>query len=217
MVEDHPDGMTTAPARGSYSRLHRGRSERSATIETEMWMRRVREAMAVGAMAAALVLPLAACSSDAKTSSAGTTTTTAASNKNFEVTTADGQISLSLDGKLPPGWPSSFPVPDGATAAGSGSLANSSKGKLVAVFTTSGSAEDTYNFYKGSSALTVDSSSAIGAGPAYVGTVAFSGSFSGRVSVISRGSQTTIVVALDATSTNGSTDAGGATATTGGY
>jgi hypothetical protein len=175
--------------------------------------------LATVAVAAALLVPVAACSSKAKTTTAASTTTTTAdsSNKTFQITTADGQISLSLDGQLPPGWPSSFPVPSGATAAGSGSLANSSKGKLVAVFTASGAAEDAYNFYKGSSAFTVDSSSAIGAGPAYVGTVAFSGSFSGRVSVISRGSQTTIVVVLDATSANGSTDAGGATATTGGY
>jgi len=180
-------------------------------------MRRMDKTLATVMVAAALIVGVAACSSKAKTTTAPTTTTTAdSSNRTFQITTADGQISLSLDGKLPPGWPASFPIPDGATAAGSGSLANSSNGKLVAVFTTSGAAADAYDFYKGSSAFTVDSSSAIGAGPAYVGTVAFSGAFSGRVNVLSRGSQTTIVVTLDATSANGSTSAGGATATTGG-
>jgi len=211
MVEDHPDGMTTAPARGSYSRLHRGRSERSATIETEMWMRRVREVMAVGAMAAALVLPLAACSSDAKTSSAGTTTTTAASNKNFEVTTADGQISLSLDGNLPPGWPTSFPVPDGASPAGSGSLAKGGSGKLVGVFTGSMAPKDAYDFYASSTAFTVDDSTALGAGPAYVGSVKFSGSYTGRVTVLSKGGSTTIVIVFDAGSDTGDTSGSGTT------
>ena len=179
-------------------------------------MRRMNTTLATVVVAAALIVGAAACSSTAKTTTASTTTTADSSSRTFQITTGDGQISLSLDGKLPPGWPASFPIPDGATAAGSGSLANSSNGKLVAVFTASGAAADAYDFYKGSSAFTVDSSSAIGVGPAYVGTVTFSGSFSGRVSVLSRGSQTTIVVTLDATSANGSTSAGGATATTGG-
>jgi hypothetical protein len=179
------------------------------TFETEMWMRRVRELVAAGMMTAALVLPLAACSSDAKTSSSGTTSTTAGSNKSFEVTTADGQISLSLDGNLPPGWPDTFPLPDGASPAGSGSLAKDGTGKLVGVFTGSMAPKDAYDFYASSTAFTVDDATAVGAGPAYVGTVKFSGSYSGRVTVLSKGGSTTIVIVFDAGSDGGTGDTSG--------
>ncbi len=174
-------------------------------------MRRVRELVTIGAVAAALVLPLAACSSDAKTpSSSGTTTTTDGSSKSFEVTTADGQISLSLDGDLPPGWPDTFPVPDGASPAGSGSLAKGGTGKLVGVFTGSMAPKDAYDFYASSTAFTVDDASAIGAGPAYVGSVKFSGSYTGRVTVLSKGGSTTIVIVFDAGSDGGTDDTSGA-------
>lgn len=178
-------------------------------------MRRVRELMAIGAVSAALVLPLAACSSDAKPSSeTSTTSTTAASSKSFEVTTADGQISLSLDGNLPPGWPTSFPVPDGASPAGSGSLAKDGSGKLVGVFTGPMSPQDVYDFYKTSTEFTVDDSSSVGAGPAYVGSVKFSGDYTGRVTVLSKGGSTTIVIVLDAGSDTGTDDTSGSSGTT---
>jgi hypothetical protein len=175
----------------------------------------VRKLMVVGAVSAALVLPMAACSSDAKKASDSTTTsTTSASNKSFEVTTADGQISLSLDGNLPPGWPDTFPVPDGASPAGSGSLAKGGTGKLVGVFTGSMSPQDAYDFYKSSTAFTVDDSSSIGAGPAYVGSVKFSGDYTGRVTVLSKGGSTTIVIVFDAGSDSGTDDTSGSSGTT---
>ena len=84
---------------------------------------------AVLALIAVLVLGLAACSSSSKSSSNS-------SNKNstngVHVETPDGQVSLSLNGQLPPNWPSSFPVPNGAKAAGSGSLVNGSSGTMIA-------------------------------------------------------------------------------------
>ena len=177
-------------------------------------MGRMEKTVATVLVSAALLVPVAACSSKSKTSTAASTTTTAGSSdssKSFEITTSDGQVSLSLDGNLPPGWPSGFPLQGGAIPAGSGSLANSSQGKLVAVFNTSDSPQDTFNFYKGSSDLTVESSSSFGVGPAYVGTVAFSGTYPGRVTILARSGTTTIVVVLDAT-TGG---AGGSTDTTG--
>jgi hypothetical protein len=155
--------------------------------------------VAAAAISLALVGSAVACSSDADdTSGVGTTSTTASdSNRSFEVSTADGQISLSLDGNLPSGWPESFPVPDGATPSGSGSFVNGNSGKLVGVFTTSESPQDTFDFYKSSTAFTVDDQKSAGVGSAYVGSVELSGTYEGRVTVLSRGGSTTIVIALD--------------------
>ncbi|MGZ4682587.1 MAG: hypothetical protein ACXWCM_03145 [Acidimicrobiales bacterium] len=178
-------------------------------------MRRVHKLVAIGAVSAALVLPTVACSSSSKSGSETTTTsTTSASSKSFEVTTADGQISLSLDGNLPPGWPTTFPVPDGASPAGSGSLAKGGSGKLVGVFTGSMTPQDAYDFYKSSTAYTVDDSQSLGAGSAYVGTVSFSGTYTGRVTVLSKGGSTTIVIVIDAGSDANTNGTGGSTGTT---
>ena len=164
-------------------------------------MRRTNRTMAAIVISAALVLGVAACSSSKKSSEAtGTTTTTASSSdKSFQVSTGDGEVSLSLDGNLPPNWPKDFPLQDGAIPAGSGSLAGSSSGKQVAVFKTSDSAQDTFNFYKNNSALTVTDSKSIGVGPAFAGNISISGTYSGRVTIVSLSGSTTIVITLDAT------------------
>jgi hypothetical protein len=169
--------------------------------------------VAVVLLAAGLLLPAAACSSSKKTAATTTTTTTAEANKTFEVTTADGQVSVSLDGQLPPGWPKAFPIPDGATVAGSGSLVKSTSGGAVAVFTTSAKPTDTYNFYADNSSLTIESKSALGVGPAYVGTVKMGGTYAGRVTVLSKSDQTLIVIVLEAgsASTSGTDTTGSVT------
>ncbi len=178
-------------------------------------MTRVRTVVAIGVVSVALVLPLAGCSSSSKSASTtSTTSTTSGSDKSFEVTTADGQVSLSLDGNLPPGWPTTFPVPDGASPAGSGSLVKDGSGKLVGVFTGSMTPQDAFDFYKSSSAYTVDESQSLGAGSAYVGTVKISGTYTGRVTVLSKGGSTTIVIVIAAGSdatTNGTGSSGTAT------
>jgi hypothetical protein len=143
---------------------------------------------------AVLIGGASACSSDSS-SSKNTTTT---SNKGFEVSTPEGQVSLSLSGSLPPNWPSDFPVPSGAGPAGSGSLGNSSQTGLVGVYSTSQSPEDAYNFYKTNSALDVTSSTSVGS----IGTVQFSGAFSGSVVTLPYNSETLIVVLLSQTSTD---------------
>ena len=96
----------------------------------------------------------AACSSGGSNKTA--TTTTEAKSKTFQVTSAEGQVSVSLDGELPPNWPDGFPVPSGAEAAGSGSLGNTTKTVMVGVYSTSTRPENTYDFYKSNSDLTVE-------------------------------------------------------------
>jgi len=138
---------------------------------------RIRASAAGGALA---LLLLVGCSS----SSNGAATTTTASSKNVAVETTDGQVSLSLDGQLPPNWPTGFPVPSGAVPAGSGSLVNGGSGVLVGVYTTADSPSDTFSFYASDAALTVTKSGSVGSGDWYVGTIQFSGDPSGNVTVV---------------------------------
>lgn len=164
---------------------------------------------------ALVVTPVAACSSSSKSDQAATTTTTttAANNKEIAFQTDDGQVSLSLNGNLPPGWPKDFPIPEGATPAGSGSLGTDTV-KMIGVFKTSQDPADVYDFYKTNSELTVDSSNAAGIGPLYVGTVQFSGTYTGRATIGKVSGDTLIVIALDVSSTTGTT--GGSTSGTAG-
>ena len=154
------------------------------------------------------------CSSSSKKSTS-TTTSTSGGSKTFQIQTPEGQVSLSLDGKLPPNWPSEFPVAPGASPAGSGSLGNTSTTTLVGVYSTTGSAEDAFNFYKSTSAYDVDSSSSAGIGSAFVGSVEFSGSYRGSATIASLSGTTYIVIVLQTGGTNSTTTTTtGATTTT---
>jgi hypothetical protein len=150
----------------------------------------------VSALAVLVFVLLAACGDSSSSSSSTTTTTTKASAKNVAVETPDGQVSLSLDGQLPPNWPADFPVPSGATPAGSGSLAKGGSGVTIGVYTTTQAPTDAFNFYKTNSSLTITKSGSVGTGDKYVGTVEFTGTFTGNVTVVAAGSGTNIVVTL---------------------
>ena len=161
-------------------------------------------------IAVALLVTLSACSSSSKHSSnsnnnGGSGTTASPASRDFHVDTPAGQVSLSLDGHLPPNWPSSFPVPDGATPAGSGSLAGSSKGFMIGVFKTSEAPADVFNFYKTNTAYTVGNSSSAGAGGAYAGNVSISGTYNGNVSIVASGGTTYIIVSLTGAATGTTT------------
>ena len=158
--------------------------------------------IAVTALAAGCGSSSKSSSSDSGSKSSGTTVAT---NKGFSIDTPEGQASISLNGNLPPNWPSSFPVPENASPAGSGSLGNSNSATLVGVYTVDGSAEDAYNFYKTNTAYTVGDSSSAGAGSAFVGKVSFSGAYKGSATVAGRNNTTYIVVVLDTGGTSGST------------
>lgn len=143
---------------------------------------------------AAVALAVGCSSTSSTTATTTTSTTTTAANKSMAVDTPDGQVSLSLDGKLPPNWPSGFPVPNGATPAGSGSLGGTSSTTMVAVYTASGSAEDAFNFYKNNSSLTVSDTSSAGVGKAFVGKLKLGGQYDGSVSVVGRDTNLIVVV-----------------------
>jgi hypothetical protein len=147
--------------------------------------------------AAAFTVSVGCSSSDNSTATTtSTSTTTTAQSRSMAVDTPEGQVSLSLDGNLPPNWPTGFPVPDGATAAGSGSLGGSDSTVMVGVYTTSMSGEDAFAFYKTSSDLTVENPSSAGAGSAFAGRLTLAGTYAGSVTVVGGGSNTMIVVVL---------------------
>lgn len=114
----------------------------------------------------------------------------------FEISTQEGQVSLSLDGKLPPGWPANVPVPPGAEAAGSGSLVANSKGAMVGVYKTAQSAEDVYGYYTGDSSIVVDSKSALGSGTRFVGHLHMTSPVDATVIVLPHDSSTLITIVM---------------------
>jgi hypothetical protein len=130
------------------------------------------------------------------------------SSKSISVQTPEGTASLSLDGKLPPDWPAGFPLPPGATPAGSGSIGNTQEAHMIGVFETSSTGTDTFNFYKNSSTLTVSQPKSVGTGNSFVGTLQFSGPYSGSVTVTDLSDTTHMVVYLK-TSTNHSSPVSG--------
>lgn len=173
-------------------------------------MNQIRGIRTIGTtvLSAALLFGGVACSNDNKSESTATTTTTKAStsNKSFDVVTEDGQVSLSLDGKLPPGWPKDFPVPDGAEAAGSGSLGGSDTTVMIGLFTASGEPSAAYDFYTRDAGLDVEGQTSLGAGDRYVGTLKFGGTWSGRVTVVPRDGKTLAIVRLSISDDTGDTN-----------
>lgn len=159
-----------------------------------MTVRRRRFAL-VAVLAVVASLALAACSSSGKSSSSSSSTTTA--SKTYSLSTSKGEVSVSLDGHLPDHWPSGFPVPDGAKPAGSGALQGGDEGVMVGVFTTSGSAQDACDFYKTNSDLNVEDARSAGGSNTFVGTVQFSGKYSGVVTAGKVGSSEGFVVILE--------------------
>jgi hypothetical protein len=165
--------------------------------------------LAAAALVAALVVGGAACSDDDGDDAA---TTTTATGQAFQVSTPAGQVSLSLDGELPPGWPDDFPLPDGAQAAGSGSLADEESGVRVGVFSTDEAPDEVFAFYTGESSLEPTEPSEVGAGDAFLGNVSIGGDYDGSVTVAGSSTTTYIVVILE----GGTTADTGDTGTTGG-
>jgi hypothetical protein len=169
----------------------------------------VKSRLAAGLLLGCLVAAAGCSSSSSSTASPATTaaspaTTTASpapkiTARNFQVSTPNGQVSLSLDGQLPPDWPSQFPVPAGAKAAGSGSLGGSSSATLVAAYTTSQAASDAFAFYTGNSKLTTSDKKSVGAGAHYVGRAKITAPYTGSVTVVSHSGTTYIVVVLTIT------------------
>ena len=159
----------------------------------------MKSRLAVGLLLGCLVAAAGCSSSSSPTASPATTKaspTATSTAKNFQVSTPNGQVSLSLDGQLPPNWPSQFPVPSGAKAAGSGSLGGSSSATLVAAYTTEEPAPDAFAFYTDNPKLTTSGQKTAGAGAGYVGRAKITAPYTGSVTVVSHSGTTYIVIVL---------------------
>lgn len=148
------------------------------------------------ATVAVIAVPVAACSGD-DTADTTTTTTTSAPPRNFQVSTPDGQVSLSLDGQLPPGWPSDFPVPDGAEPAGSGSIGDGESTVRVGVFTTTGAGQATLEFYTDNTEVQTENPAAAGSGDRLVASLDLVAPYEGSLTVLSRTGTTYLIVVLN--------------------
>ena len=170
---------------------------------------------AVGAVAVSVVVT-GACSSDSTdTTTTESTTTVADSSQDLSVSTPAGEVSLSLDGNLPPDWPEDFPTPDRTDVAGSGSLAGSDSGVMVGVYTTKQSGQDAFNFYANDESLDPTDPSSAGVGGGFLGSVDIGGDYDGSVTVAGVSDTVYIVVVLNTTS-GGSTSSTTASTTTAG-
>ena len=148
---------------------------------------------------AALLLLAAGCGSSSSSTQPSPTSTPSvqpSTSKTFQVSTPDGQVSVSLDGQLPPNWPKDFPVPPSATAAGSGSLGGSTSTGHAAVFTTTTPAPAVFSYYTSNRSLTTTGSRTVGAGSTYVGSMKVTAPYSGSVTVAGRNDATYIVIVL---------------------
>ena len=150
-----------------------------------------------------LVLTVAGCSATAGQSASATGS---AGQADFQVATPDGEASLTLDGHLPPNWPSGIPIPEPAQVAGSGKIDESGAADTVAVYSTLKPAPDTFTFYTSSNAIKGTYGGVLGYGSAYRGRLRFTAPYPGSVTVVTHGGRTYIVIVLtnlSATTTSG--------------
>jgi hypothetical protein len=104
--------------------------------------------------------------------------------KQIEVQTANGQLSLSLNGQLPPNWPHDAPVPPNAHPAGSASLVGESQGVMAGVYRSKQSPEQVYEYYTTESSITTESHSAVGSGDKFVGRVTLTHPVAANVTIV---------------------------------
>jgi hypothetical protein len=181
-----------------------------------------RRWMAAGALTVT-VLAMGACSSDSGDATTTTTTekvtTTSEAPKDLSVSTPEGEVSLSLDGKLPSDWPEDFPTPDRTEVAGSGALAGKDSGVMVGVYTTKESGQDAFDFYAKDDSLQPTNPKSAGIGSGFLGSVDIGGDYDGSVTVAGVSDTIYIVVVLNtdgAGSTSSSTTTASTTTTTAG-
>jgi hypothetical protein len=135
-------------------------------------------------------------SSHDQTSATATPSVQPTTSRNFQVSTPNGQVSVSLDGQLPPNWPTDFPLPPSAAAAGSGSLGGSSSTGHVAVFSTTTPAPAVFSYYTSNRTVTTTGAKTVGAGLTFVGSTRVTAPYTGSVTVAGRSDATYIVVVL---------------------
>jgi hypothetical protein len=159
-------------------------------------------AVVTAAVVCGLALFAAACGSSSKSGGSS-----GSGKANFSVTLPDGQVSLSLSGALPPGWPSDFPVPPNSKVAGTGSVGGKETTRSVAVYSSTLAAADAYHFYAQNANLHVSDTNSAGVGNAFIGKMTLVSPYKGSLAVVGHSDTTYIVIELE-------TAGGGAAPTT---
>ena len=177
----------------------------------------MRRTWVAAGVATVSVVLLGGCSSDSgdATTTTEKVTTTSEAPKDLSVSTPEGEVSLSLDGKLPSDWPKDFPTPDRTDVAGSGSLAGKDSGVMVGVYTTKESGQDAFDFYAKDDSLQPSNPKSAGIGSGFLGSVDIGGDYDGSVTVAGISDTIYIVVVLN-TEGAGSTSSTTTTAASGG-
>lgn len=173
--------------------------------------------MAAGVLTMTLLLTGACSSDDSDTTPTAETTSTTAQDgtQDLSISTPEGQVSLSLDGVLPPDWPEDFPIPDRTEVAGSGSLERDDAGVMVGVYTTKESGQDAFDFYAQDDSLEPTDPSSAGVGSGFVGTVDIGGPYDGSVTVAGVEDSVYLVVVLNTAADSSSSSSSSTTATAG--
>lgn len=163
----------------------------------------MRKFLILAVVVCGVSLVAASCSSDDSSTTTTTskespskTTSGSSGSKSFSVETPEGQVSLSLDGELPPNWPKDFPAPKQSKVAGSGSLAGESSGVMVGVYTSRESASDVFDSYKSNTDLKPSDAKSLSPGSAFLGRMKISGAYDGSITVTSVDGTTYVVVVL---------------------
>ncbi len=159
----------------------------------------MRRSIIVAAVVAVAVVITGCSKSDSSTTTTEKTKgsdSVSSGDKSFAVDTPDGQVSLSLNGKLPPNWPSSFPAPKDSKVAGSGSVAGSESGYKVAVYSTRQSGQDVFDSYKSQTSLYPTDVKSVQPGGLFLGSMKISGSQDGTITVTERDGNTYVIVVL---------------------
>lgn len=151
--------------------------------------------------------------SPSKTTS-GSSDSKSSGSKSFSVETPEGQVSLSLDGELPPNWPKDFPAPKQSKVAGSGSLAGESSGVMVGVYTSRESASDVFDSYKSNTDLKPSDAKSLSPGSAFLGRMKIGGAYDGSITVTSVDGTTYVVVVLKGGGGSASTSSSTSSSTT---
>ncbi len=144
----------------------------------------------------ALVLLAAGCASSAAFTGSGSSSAARASDHTVRISTPAGDATVALDGHLPPGWPSDFPLPAGAKAAGSGSLTTSSRSTLVAVYSSDQAPETVFGFYRAHPGLKAGEPTSVGFGSAFAGELSFTDTFTGSMGVIGKDASSYFAIVL---------------------
>jgi hypothetical protein len=150
---------------------------------------RIMRAFIRAVFIALFLLCMTACSDDVEDDASAT-------NSGLQVSTPDGQVSLSRSGDLPPGWPADFPLPSDSKPAGSGSLGGNQQTGMVALYTVKMQPEEAFEYYTTSSRVEHTNERQAGAGTSFAGSIEMTSPYRAVVTVAGSDDNSVIAVRM---------------------